>query len=63
MIRNLDPNGEGLDPTLTVYNTSGGGGIGRNMVFDADGSYIEYDDFRAEALRWFDDHFLDVFGT
>ena len=63
MINDLDPNGGSVQPTWPIYNKTAGGGVGQNMVFDVNGSFIEYDDFRAEALKWFDDHFLDVWGT
>ena len=49
--------------TWPIYNKKAGGGVGQNMVFNVNGSFIEFDDFRAEALKWFDDHFLDVWGT
>lgn len=63
MISDLDPNGVGLEPTWPIYNATKGGGVGQNLVFHVNGSYLEYDDFRAEALNWFADHFLDVWGT
>lgn len=63
MISDLDPNGDGVSPAWPVYNTSDGGGVGQNMVFNGNRSFLEFDDFRAEALEWFDAHFLDVLGT
>ncbi|KAF9875156.1 putative lipase 2 protein [Colletotrichum karsti] len=63
MISDLDPMPTGDKHAWPIYNTSAGGGVGQNMVFHVNGSYVEYDDFRAEALQWFNDHFLDVFGT
>lgn len=65
MIADLDPNGDKgrIEPEWPVYDTAAAGGVGQNMVFAANGSFIEYDDFRAEALQWFFEHFLDVWGT
>lgn len=63
MIADLDPNGTNEETAWPIYNTSAGGNVGQNMVFNPSGSFIEYDDFGAEALSWFDNHFLDVFGT
>lgn len=63
MISDLDPNGQGLEIDWPVYNTSDGGGVGNNLVFNVDRSFVEIDDFRAEALQWFSEHFLDVWGT
>ena len=63
MISNLNPNGAEVDPEWPIYNTTVGGGAGQNLVFSTKGSFVEYDDFRAEALGWWHKHFLDVMGT
>ncbi|KAF2108077.1 carboxylesterase [Lophiotrema nucula] len=63
MITGLNPNGAGVKPTWPVYNATVGGGVGQNMVFNKQGSFVEYDDFRAEALAWWHSHFLDLMGT
>lgn len=63
MINDLDPNGPGLKVEWPIYDASAGGGVGQNLVFKQDATVVEYDDFRAEALKWFSDHFLDVWGT
>ena len=63
MINNLNPNGPGLQTEWPIYDARLGGGIGLNLVFKKDETVVEFDDFRAEALQWFSDHFLDVWGT
>jgi hypothetical protein len=63
MITGLNPNDAGVKSAWPVYNSSVGGGVGQNMVFNVNGSFIEYDDFRASALQWIASHFLDVWGT
>lgn len=69
----LDPNGPasegGLDfPEAGVvawpaYNASEGGGLGKNIVFSVNGSYVEWDDFRAEGMQWMIENSLPVFGN
>lgn len=72
----LDPNGAGGATATTglefpgsgavawpAYNASEGGGVGRNMVFSVNGSYVEWDDFRAEGMRWMIENSLPVFGN
>jgi carboxylesterase type B len=63
MINDLNPNGPGLQSEWPIYNASVGGGDGQNLVFKKDGVVVEFDDFRAEALKWFSGHFLTVWGT
>ncbi|CAK7228907.1 hypothetical protein SBRCBS47491_007068 [Sporothrix bragantina] len=66
----LDPNGHsarsgsstGTSVPWPIYNATTGGGAGHNMVWQADGSYVEPDTYRAEGIRWMIDHGLDVFG-
>lgn len=53
----LDPNGPiGLNitnsQTWPQYDPSIGGGVGQEIVWDLDGNYIEFDDFRAEGINW-----------
>lgn len=60
----LDPNGPGgLDVEWPVYNATAGGGVGKNMVFDVNGSYVEWDDFRAEGINWLSENSLSLFGN
>lgn len=63
MISDLNPNGPGLEIDWPIYDADVGGGVGLNLVFKQDETIVEYDDFRAGALKWFSDHFLDVWGT
>lgn len=42
------------------YNTSIGGGIGQEIVWDLDGNYIEVDDFRTEGINWITENALPV---
>lgn len=64
----LDPNGEnglGIEGVAEwpVYNASLGGGVGQNIVWDVNGSYIEWDDYRAEGINWLIEGGLNVFGN
>ncbi|KAH9903987.1 Alpha/Beta hydrolase protein [Xylariomycetidae sp. FL2044] len=60
----LDPNGDAVSPAWPVYNASAGGGVGREMVWSAtgDGSFVEFDDFRAPGMKFMADHALDIYG-
>lgn len=69
-VTGLDPNGAaGLNLTdvaaWPVYNASEGGGVGRNIVFSVNGtgSYLEWDDYRAEGIQWMTENSLSVFGN
>ncbi|PSR76556.1 Alpha/Beta hydrolase protein [Coniella lustricola] len=60
----LDPNG--ADDSVAawpVYNTSVGGGVGQNMVWDVNGSHVEWDSYRAEGIEWMMASGLTVFGN
>lgn len=64
----LDPNGaSGLNitgvPSWPVYNASAGGGVGYNIVWNVNGSYLERDTFRAEGMQWMIDNSLTLFGN
>lgn len=67
----LDPNGDagGLDfPGSGVvawpsYNASVGGGVGQNIIFDVNGSYVSWDNFRAEGIQWMIDNSMPLFGN
>lgn len=64
----LDPNGAqglgipGVD-AWPVYNATEGGGVGKNIVFDVNGSYTEWDNYRGEGIQWMIDNSLDLFGN
>lgn len=64
----LEPNGAqglgipGVD-AWPVYNASAGGGAGRNIVFSVNGSYTEWDSYRAEGIEWMRANSLAVFGN
>lgn len=67
-VTGLDPNGKkGLvckgDLEWPIYTTSAGGGVGEEIVFDVEGSYVETDDFRAEGINWMIENSLAVFGS
>lgn len=64
-VTGLDPNGrDGLDgPVWPVYNTTDGGGIGKEIVFDVGGSYVELDSWHAEGMNWMIENALPVFGS
>ena len=68
-IANMDPNsiGEkkvdiGVDK-WPVYNITEGGGVGNLAYFNANGSFVRLDTYRAEALNWLIEHSLDVLAT
>ncbi|KAI1504603.1 Alpha/Beta hydrolase protein [Biscogniauxia marginata] len=61
-ITGLDPNGDAVSPEWPQYNTAVGGGVGQEIVWSADGSYVEFDDFRASGIKYIIDHALDIFG-
>ncbi|KAL2188975.1 alpha/beta-hydrolase [Thermothelomyces heterothallicus CBS 203.75] len=52
------PGGE----TWPVYDPAVGGGVGQNMVWSEEGSYVEMDSFRAQGINYFIDNSLAVFG-
>jgi carboxylesterase type B len=66
-ITGLDPNGAGLDlprgAVWPVYNTSVGGGVGQNIVWSVNGSYVEMDSWRAGGINWMAENSLNVFGN
>lgn len=67
-ITGLDPNGpDGLDisgvDSWPVYNGTEGGGVGREVVFDTNGSYIEWDSWRAEGMNWLIENSISVMGV
>lgn len=61
----LDPNGAAVSPAWPAYNTSAGGGVGQNIVWSVrgNGSYIEWDDYRAEGMKYLADNALELFGN
>lgn len=61
----LDPNGAAVSPAWPAYNTSSGGGVGQNMVWSVrgNGSYVEWDDYRAEGMKYLADNALELFGN
>ncbi|KAI5926301.1 Alpha/Beta hydrolase protein [Camillea tinctor] len=58
----LNPNGDTVSPAWPQYDTAVGGGVGQEIVWSANGSYVEIDDFRAEGINWIVEHALDIFG-
>jgi hypothetical protein len=66
-VTTLDPNVAGASPAWPVYDLAAGGGVGENIVFAvtnaSDATYVEMDDYRAEAMQWWADNLLDVFGN
>ncbi|KAM7185088.1 Alpha/Beta hydrolase fold [Rhypophila sp. PSN 637] len=47
-----------------LYDAESGGGVGKNLVWDADKvSYIEWDDFRAEGINWMIENSLSALGS
>jgi hypothetical protein len=58
----MDPNGAGLEPAWPVYNATTGGGVGSNIVWAVNGSYVEVDDWRAEGMNWFIENSYAVLG-
>ncbi|KAI3332345.1 alpha/beta-hydrolase [Xylariaceae sp. AK1471] len=62
----LDPNGSGstlLNVTWPRYSAAAGGGVGQDIVWRVDGSFVEFDDYRAPGMKWLADHSLDVLGN
>ncbi|KAK6208193.1 hypothetical protein LQW54_006974 [Pestalotiopsis sp. IQ-011] len=61
----LDPNGAAVSPAWPAYNTSSGGGVGQNIVWSVkgNGSYVEWDDYRAEGMKYLADNALELFGN
>ncbi|KAI3396681.1 hypothetical protein diail_11789 [Diaporthe ilicicola] len=63
----LDPNGAGLEidgvGAWPVYNATEGGGVGRNVFFDTNGSSVAWDSYRAEGINWMIENSLSVFGN
>ncbi|KAH6664513.1 Alpha/Beta hydrolase protein [Halenospora varia] len=49
-------------PTWPNYDIVTGGGVGKNMVFEANGSYVEVDDYREEGMKWIADNALSLYG-
>ncbi|KAK4448281.1 Alpha/Beta hydrolase protein [Podospora aff. communis PSN243] len=45
------------------YDAAEGGGVGRNLVFDAAGSWVEWDSWRAEGIQWMIENSLEGFGS
>jgi carboxylesterase type B len=67
-VTTLNPNGAaGLSlpggATWPVYNTTAGGGVGEEIVWSTDGSYIEMDSWRAAGMNWMAYHSRTVFGN
>ncbi|KXS19474.1 alpha/beta-hydrolase [Gonapodya prolifera JEL478] len=63
-----DPNGDdGLDLPddleWPVYNATTGGGLGHEIVWNVNGSYVEVDEFRAPGINWLIEHAGIVFGN
>lgn len=61
--RVLDSSGGRAGVTWPVYNVSDGGGVGRNIVWDVNGSYVELDAWRAGPINWMIENSLAVFGS
>lgn len=66
-VTSLNPNGaKGLDlphgANWPAYNIADGGGVGRNVVWDVNGSYVEWDAWRTEGINWMVKNSLAVFG-
>jgi hypothetical protein len=66
-VTSLDPNGAGLKidgvAAWPVYNATEGGGVGRNIFFDTNGSSIIWDSYRAEGMNWMIENSLAIFGN
>jgi len=67
-VTGLDPNGEkGLSlpggAEWPVYNATLGGGVGENIVWSINGSYVEWDSYRAGGINWMMENALAVFGS
>ena len=63
----LDPNGAGLEidgvDAWPIYNATDGGGVGRTVIFDTNGSSVVWDSYRAEGMNWMIENSLAVFGN
>jgi hypothetical protein len=47
-----------------VYDAKSGGGVGKNIVWDAERvSYTEWDSWRAEGINWMIQNSLSAFGS
>lgn len=66
-VTGLDPNGPGLEidgvATWPVYNATEGGGAGKNVFLDTNGSSVIWDSYRAEGINWMIENSLAVFGN
>ncbi|KAL1860444.1 hypothetical protein Daus18300_009218 [Diaporthe australafricana] len=67
-VAGLDPNGAGLEiagvaGAWPVYNATEGGGVGRNVFLDTNGSSVAWDSYRAEGINWMIENSLSVFGN
>lgn len=66
-VTGLDPNGAGLEidgvAAWPVYNATEGGGVGRNVFLDTNGSSVAWDSYRAEGINWMIENSLAVFGN
>lgn len=66
-VTGLDPNGAGLDidgvAAWPVYNATEGGGVGKNVLLDTNGSSVAWDSYRAEGINWMIENSLAVFGN
>ena len=63
----LDPNGASGSNGIEwpVYDPKVGGGVGQNIVYavTGNGTYVEIDAYRAEAINWLIANGLTVFGN
>lgn len=59
----LDPNGDGLGVEWPVYDAAEGGGVGKIVVFDVNGTYVDWDSFREEGNGWMRKNSLELFGV
>lgn len=66
-VTGLDPNGAGLEidgvAAWPVYNATEGGGVGKNVFLDTNGSSVAWDSYRAEGINWMIENSLAVFGN
>lgn len=64
-IVNLDPNGAGITGVdeWPVYNVTEGGGVGKNIHFQVNESFVEWDAWRAEGMEWMRVNSLNLFGN
>ncbi|KAH8201568.1 hypothetical protein TruAng_004260 [Truncatella angustata] len=61
----LDPNSEAVSPAWPIYNTTSSSGVGKEVVWSVKdgGSYVEFDDYRAEGMKYLSDNALTLFGN